>query len=203
MLNCLLASVDAGAIIGIVVAILVLILVFSIISWYIKTHNLFVALKNKIEEAWANIDVFLKKRFDLIPNLVETVKGYAKHESETLRSVIEARNIGMAAMTQQQSMEAANTMNSSLRTFLQVVSEEYPELKANANFLDLQNQLKSLEAELESARRYYNGVVKQFNTKRERFPDKIVVSRMGEEYGKKVYFEITDPEERKNVKVSF
>lgn len=202
MLNSLLA-LGTGAIIGIVIAVVVVILIIAIISWYIKTYNLFVALKNKIEEAWANIDVFLKKRFDLIPNLVETVKGYAKHESETLRSVIEARNIGMSAKDPHTAMEAANTMTSSLHTFFQAVSEEYPELKANTNFLDLQNQLKSLEAELESARRYYNGVVKQFNTKRERFPDSIVVRRMGEEYGKKEYFEITEPTERQNVRVSF
>lgn len=202
MLNCLLA-LDAGAIIGIVFAVIAVILIIAIVAWYIKTYNIFVALKNKVEEAWATIDVFLKKRYDLIPNLVETVKGYAKHESETLRSVIEARNIGMAANNPQAAMEAANGMSSSLRTFLQAVSEEYPDLKANANFLDLQNQLKSLEAELESARRYYNGVVKQFNTKRERFPDKIVVSRMGSDYDKKAYFEITDPVERQNVKVSF
>ena len=202
MLNSLLA-LSPGAIVGIVVAVVVVILVISIISWYIKTYNLFVALKNKVEEAWATIDVFLKKRYDLIPNLVETVKGYAKHESETLRSVIEARNIGVAANNPQAAMAAANGMSNSLKTFLQAVSEDYPDLKANANFLDLQNQLKSLEAELESARRYYNGVVKQFNTKRERFPDKIVVSRMGSDYDKKAYFEITDPVERQNVKVSF
>ena len=202
MLNCLLA-LDAGAIIGIVFAVIAVILIIAIIAWYIKTYNIFVALKNKVEEAWATIDVFLKKRYDLIPNLVETVKGYAKHESETLRSVIEARNIGMAANNPQAAMAAANGMTNSLKTFLQAVSEDYPELTANANFLDLQNQLKSLEAELESARRYYNGVVKQFNTKRERFPDKIVVSRMGSDYDKKAYFEITDPVERQNVKVTF
>lgn len=202
MLNCLL-TLDSGAIIGIVAGVVGVILIIAVIAWYVKTYNLFVALKNKVEEAWATIDVYLKKRYDLIPNLVETVKGYAKHESETLRSVIEARNIGMSANNPQAAMEAANGMSSSLKTFFQAVSEEYPELKANANFLDLQNQLKSLESELESARRYYNNVVKQFNTKRERFPDKIVVSRMGEDYGKKAYFEITNPVERENVKVSF
>ena len=199
MLNLLLAP-NMGAIVGGVLAVVV---VVAIVAWYIKTHNLFVALKNKVEEAWANIDVFLKKRYDLIPNLVETVKGYAKHESETLRSVIEARNIGMAAKDAHSAIEAAGAMSSSLHTFFHAVSEEYPELKANANFLDLQNQLKSLEAELESARRYYNGVVKQFNTKRERFPDSIVVSRMGSDYDKKEYFEITNPIERENVMVSF
>ena len=202
MLNCLLA-LGTGAIVGIVVGTIAVILIIAIVAWAIKTHNLFVALKNKVEESWATIDVFLKKRFDLIPNLVETVKGYAKHESETLRSVIEARNIGMSANGTKEAIAAANTMSSSLQTFFQAVSEEYPQLKANANFLDLQNQLKSLEAELESARRYYNGAVKQFNTKREQFPDSIIVSRMGSEYEKKAYFEITNPIERENVKISF
>lgn len=202
MFNSLLA-IKVGAIIGIVVAVVVVILIISIISWYIKTYNAFVRLKNKVEEAWKNIDVFLKKRFDLIPNLVETVKGFAKHESETLRSVIEARNIGMAANNPQAVMEADRAMTSSLHTFFQAVSESYPQLQANANFLDLQNQLKSIEAELESARRYYNGVVKQFNTKLELFPDRIVAKRMGEDYTKKDYFEITDPVERQNVRVSF
>ena len=202
MLNCLLA-LGTGAIVGIVAAVIAVILIVVVISWWIKTHNLFVALKNKAEEAWATIDVFLKKRFDLIPNLVETVKGYAKHESETLRSVIEARNVGISAKDPQSAIAAANAMSTSLQTFFQAVSEEYPQLQANANFLDLQNQLKSLEAELESARRYYNGAVKQFNTKREQFPDSIVVKRMGSEYDKKEYFEITNPLERENVKVSF
>ena len=202
MMNSLLA-IKVGAIIGIIVAVVVVILFIAIISWYIKTYNGFVRLKNKVEEAWKNIDVFLKKRFDLIPNLVETVKGYAKHESETLRSVVEARNVGMAANNPQAAMQAANAMTSSLHTFFQAVSENYPELQANRNFLDLQNQLKSIEAELESARRYYNGVVKQFNTKLELFPDRIVARRMGSDYTKKDYFEITDPVERQNVKVSF
>ena len=97
MLNSLLISV--GGIIGIVAAVVVLILIISLVSWYIKTRNDFVRLKNRVEEAWATIDVYLKKRFDLIPNLVETVKGFAKHESETLQSVVAARNIAMGART--------------------------------------------------------------------------------------------------------
>ena len=201
MLNYLLMS--TGAVTGLVIGLIVVVLVIAIVAWYIKTRNAFVRLKNKIDEAWANIDVFLKKRFDLIPNLVETVKGYAKHESETLRSVIEARNMGMSAKNPQAVMEADKAMTSSLHTFFQAVSESYPELKANTNFLDLQNQLKSLESELESTRRYYNGAVKQFNTKRELFPDNIVVQRMGFDYEKKAYFEVTNPVERENVKVSF
>ena len=204
MLDCLLLSDGAitGIIVGAVVLIL-LILVISIVAWWISTRNAFVRLKNKLEEAWATIDVYLKKRYDLIPNLVETVKGFAKHESTTLENVIKARNIAAGATTQQEKIDAANALSGSLRTFLNVVSESYPQLQANANFLDLQNQLKMIENELESARRYYNGVVKSFNTKLEIFPANIVGSRMGEEYKKRPYFEIDNPEERKAVKVQF
>jgi LemA protein len=182
----------------------VLILIISLVSWYIKTRNDFVRLKNRVEEAWATIDVYLKKRFDLIPNLVETVKGFAKHESETLQAVISARNIGMSAKTPDEVMSASNGLTSSLRTFFSAVSESYPQLQANTNFLDLQNQLKAIEGELESSRRYYNGVVKSFNTKIDLFPANIVVKGMGEEYNtKRPYFELDSEEERKNVKVSF
>jgi LemA protein len=160
-------------------------------------------LKNKVEEAWATIDVYLKKRFDLIPNLVETVKGYAKHESETLQKVISARNIAANAVTPDEKIKAANELTGSLRTFFSAVSESYPQLQANTNFLDLQGQLKNIEGELESARRYYNGTVKSFNTKLELFPDTIVGKRMGEEYTKRPYFELDSAEERQNVKVSF
>jgi LemA protein len=202
MINSLLISV--GGWIGIIAGIIVLILIISLVSWYIKTRNDFVRLKNRVEEAWATIDVYLKKRFDLIPNLVETVKGFAKHESETLQAVISARNIGMSAKTPDEVMSASNGLTSSLRTFFSAVSESYPQLQANTNFLDLQNQLKAIEGELESSRRYYNGVVKSFNTKIDLFPANIVAKGMGEEYNtKRPYFELDSEEERKNVKVSF
>lgn len=204
MTNVLLLS--TGAIVGIVVGVVVgvlLIVAICLVSWWIKTRNAFVRLKNKLEEAWANIDVFLKKRYDLIPNLVETVKGFAKHESETLQKVIAARNIAMNAATPGEKVEAEKALAGSLRTFFSVVSESYPQLQANTNFLDLQNQLKSIEKELESSRRYYNGYVKTFNTKLEVFPACIVGKRMGEEYVKRPYFELDSPEERQNVKVSF
>lgn len=201
MLNSLLISV--GGIIGIVAAVVVLILIISLVSWYIKTRNDFVRLKNRVEEAWATIDVYLKKRFDLIPNLVETVKGFAKHESETLQSVVAARNIAMGARTPDEKMAADAGLTNSLRTFFSAVSESYPQLQANTNFLDLQNQLKGIEGELESSRRYYNGVVKSFNTKLEIFPANLVVKGMGEEYVKRPYFELDNEEERKNVKVQF
>lgn len=186
----------------IIIAVVVL-LVIILVSWYINTRNNFVRMKNKVEEAWASIDVYLKKRFDLIPNLVETVKGFAKHETETLEKVIAARNIAAGARTPEEKMSASANLTGSLKTFFNVVSESYPELKANTNFLDLQNQLKQLEASLENARLYYNGQVKTFNTAIELFPGNIVVKGMGEEYKKRPYFEIENEEERQNVKVQF
>ena len=198
MLNSLL--IGTGGIIAIVV---VVVLVIAVIGWYISTRNAFVTLKNKVEEAWATIDVYLKKRFDLIPNLVATVKGYAKHESETLEKVVAARNVGMGAKTADEKMAAANNLSSSLRTLFTAVSESYPELHANQNFRDLQAQLQKIEGELESSRRYYNGIVKSFNTKLEIFPSNIVANGMGEDYKKRAYFELDSAEERQNVKVEF
>ena len=201
MLNNLL--IGTGAIVGIVIGAVVLVFVIAVAIWWIKTRNAFVRLKNQVEEAWATIDVYLKKRYDLIPNLVETVKGFAAHESETLKNVVAARNIAMSAKTADEKVAAENGLTNSLRTFFSAVAESYPQLKANTNFLDLQGQLKMIEGELESSRRYYNGVVKSFNTKLEIFPANIVGSRMGEEYKKRPYFELENEEERKNVKVSF
>ena len=195
--------VSTGAIVGIVIGVLVLVAVIAIAGWWISTNNALVRLKNKVEEAWATIDVYLKKRFDLIPNLVETVKGYASHETETLEKVIAARNIAGGATSGESRIAAEKELSSSLRTFLNVVSESYPELKANENFLGLQKQLKEIEGDLEGARRYYNANVKAFNTKIEVFPSNIVAKGMGEDYKKRPYFELDSAEERKNVKVSF
>ena len=199
-MNGLLAS---GSIVGLVIALIVVGLVVAVIGWWISTNNALVRLKNKVEEAWATIDVYLKKRFDLIPNLVETVKGYASHETQTLEKVISARNIAASATTGEARIAAEKELSSSLRTFLNVVSESYPDLKANTNFLDLQNQLKQIEGELEGARRYYNGNVKAFNTKIEVFPSNLLAKGMGEDYKKRPYFELDSAEERQNVKVSF
>ncbi|MBQ8295232.1 MAG: LemA family protein [Clostridia bacterium] len=200
MVNALLISGGAWAAIVIVALLIVAI---AIVGWIISTRNGFVRLKNKLEEAWANVDVYLKKRYDLVPNLVATVKGYAAHESETLKAVVEARNASASATTPQDKMAAANGMSSSLRTLFTAVSESYPQLKADQNFLDLQKQLKSLEEEIESARRYYNGTVKAFNTKLEVFPANLVGNRMGADYKKRDYFELDDVSERKNVEVKF
>ncbi|MBE5744847.1 MAG: LemA family protein [Clostridiales bacterium] len=194
---------SGGAIAGIIVGSVVFLLAIIFVCWWIKTRNAFVRLKNRVEEAWATIDVFLKKRYDLIPNLVETVKGYAKHESETLQNVVAARNMAMSAKTIEEKAAAENGLTGSLRTFFSAVAESYPQLHANTNFLDLQNQLRNIESELESSRRYYNGVVKSFNTKLELFPANIVGKRMGEEYTKRPYFELDSAEERQNIKVQF
>jgi LemA protein len=188
---------------GWIAIIAVVVIIVALVGWYISTRNGFVRLKNKVEEAWATIDVYLKKRFDLIPNLVETVKGYASHESETLEAVVRARNLSVGAKTLEEKMTADSQLSSSLKTLFTAVSESYPDLKANSGFLDLQSQLKTIEGELEGARRYYNGVVKAFNTKLEIFPSNIVANGMGEEYKKRAYFELDSAEERQNVKVQF
>ena len=201
MVHSLLLS--TGAIVGIVIGVVVVLLAVAVIGWWISTRNAFVVLKNKVEEAWGTIDVYLQKRFDLIPNLVETVKGYAKHESETLEKVVLARNVGVNARTADEKMQAANNLSSSLSTLFTAVSESYPELHANSNFRDLQAQLQKIEGELEGARRYYNGVVKSFNTKLEVFPSNLVANGMGEDYKKRAYFELTSVDARQNVKVQF
>lgn len=186
-----------GGIIGIVAAVVV---VLAIVIWAIAAHNSLVNMQNKYEEAFHNIDVYLKKRYDLIPNMVETVKGYASHESGTLEKVIAARNKAQSAATTAEKIEANAELSQTIRNF-NMVMERYPELKANTNFLDLQNQLKNLEYELANVRKYYNATIKQFNTKIRSFPSSIIAKCMHLE--KQPYFELDDPEERKNVKVQF
>lgn len=191
---------EPWAIILICVIAVVLVIAIAIVCWYIGTKNNFVRSKNKVEEAFATIDVYLKKRYDLIPNLVETVKGYAKHESETLEKVIAARNNAASATTTAEKIEANANLSNAIKS-INVVAERYPELKANVNFIDLSNQLKGIESELANSRKYYNAMVKSFNTDKDIFPKSIVANRMRLE--KFPYFELDSAEERKNVKVSF
>ena len=153
--------------------IILLVIIAVVAIWFIGTYNGFIQLKNKVEEAFSTMDVYLVKRYDLIPNLVETVKGYAKHESETLENVIKARNAAVSATTPAQKIESENQLSGVLTKFM-ALSESYPELKANTNFIDLQNQLQTMEGEIANSRKYYNGVVKQFNTKVESIPSNIV-----------------------------
>ena len=194
-----LLALSTGALVGIIAAVVVVIIVIAIVAWYIGCYNSLQRLKNVVEEGWATIDVQLKKRYDLIPNLVETVKGYAKHESGTLEAVIKARNAAMTA-TGDAKMEAENALSGTLKTLF-ALQEAYPDLKANTNFLDLQNQLKLVETEIASARRYYNGTVKELNTKIEVFPSNLVAKRMRLE--KRSYFEIENSAERNAPAVKF
>lgn len=192
---------SSGALIGICVGVgVVVLLAIIFIAVWIKIHNRLLRLKNQSEEAWATIDVQLKKRYDLIPNLVETVKGYAKHESGTLEAVIHARNAAMSATTTGEKIDAENALSGTLKSLFKL-QEAYPDLKANQNFMDLQRQLKSVEDEIASARRYYNAVVREFNTQIVVFPSSIIARRMRLE--KQKYFELDSEEERKNVKVQF
>ncbi len=179
-------------IIGIVIAVIVIIAIMM--------YNSFVSMKNKIDEAFSTMDVYLKKRYDLIPNLVETVKGYAKHESETLENVIKARNMAMNSQNMEDKINGENMITSSLKSIF-ALAESYPDLKANENFNDLQNKLNRMEDEIASSRKYYNAVVKEFNTKTEQFPSSIIANMFG--FSPKPFFEIADTAQRENITVKF
>ena len=181
--------------VGIIIAIVIVLVVIAI-----GMYNSFIKLKNSSEEAFSTMDVYMKKRFDLIPNLVETVKGYASHEKETLEKVIAARNNLQNAATPEEKLAGENALQGTLKTLF-AVAEAYPDLKANTNFLDLQNQLQSVENDIANSRKYYNAVVKQFNTKCEMFPSNIIASIF--HFEKKPMFEVDSAEERKNVEVKF
>ncbi len=176
------------------------VLIIAIVIWFICTYNKLVSLRVHMEDAFSVIDIYLKKRFDLIPNLVETVKGYAKHESETFIKVTEARAKSTKASTIPEKIEADKAMSSALYGFYRV-TESYPDLRANVNFMDLQAQLRTIENELVNARKYYNATVRDLNKKIQSFPSLIVAKMFKFEIAK--LFELDSPEERKNVKVSF
>ncbi len=200
MTNLLLLS--TGAIVGIVIAAVVVLLVVILIGAVIGIYNSLVRLKNTVDEAWSTIDVQLKKRYDLIPNLVETVKGYATHESETLEKVIAARKLAMSAGSTEERMQAENMLTGTLKSLFALnLQERYPDLKANAHFTDLMNQLQRIEEEIASARRYYNGTVKEFNTKIELFPSNIIANLFG--FKQRQFFEIAEEEQREPVAVKF
>ena len=180
--------------------VIILVVVLVVVVWLISSYNGFVKLRNKTEEAYSAMDVSLKKRYDLIPNFVETVKGYAKQESETLEKVIAARNSAMSASTPADKIEKDNVLTGTLRSLF-AISENYPDLKANVNFMELQNQLSRIEEEIAGSRRYYNGVVNKFNTKIEMFPGNILAEIFN--FERKPLYEVTSEGERENVKVSF
>ena len=191
----LLSNAAIGGIVGGAVGAVVLI----IIIWAICTHNKIVRMKSQIEDAFANIDVYLKKRFDLIPNLVETVKGYAKQENEIFTKVTELRAAAMKANTVQEKVEANNQLSRAILRFYKV-TENYPNLKANANFMDLQNQLRNIEIELAQSRKYFNATTREYNTYVQAIPACFIAKSM--KCAPLPYFEANE-EERQNVKVQF
>ncbi len=181
--------------IWIVVAIIVL-----VIFWLIAVYNGLIALKNRTDEAWSDIDVQLKRRYDLIPNLIETVKGYAHHEQGTFQKVVEARNIAMnQSGGVEEKAKAENMLSSTLKSIF-ALAESYPDLKANQNFLKLQDELSDTENKIQAARRFYNGNARDFNIKIEVFPNNLIVNYL--KFKKFDYFE-ADTEEKKNIEVKF
>jgi len=182
----------------IVIVIVVLLLLAGLI--YILVRNSLISLNQRVGESWSGIDVQLKRRHDLVPNLVETVKGYASHESETFEKVTQARAAAMQASGPAEAGQAEGQLTAALGG-LRVVAEQYPQLRATENFQQLQRQLSELEDEIQASRRIYNSNVQQFNTRIQQFPASIPAKQMG--YAEKQYFEITEAAEREAPQVSF
>ena len=178
--------------------IIVVILVLLIL-YVISTYNTLVGLKNKVKDGWSQIEVVLKRRADLIPNLVETVKGYAKHEEGTLTAVIEARNKAVSATTPEEAMKAEGEVTQALSRLF-ALNESYPELKANQNFLDLQKSLEETENKITYSRQFYNDNVLNYNNKTEMFPSNIVASIF--RFEKFKFFEASE-KDRETPKVQF
>lgn len=184
-----------GIVILIIVAVLALVAAVLVVSVY----NSLVTTKNRIEEALSTIEAYLKRRYDLIPNLVETVKGYATHEKKTFTKVIEARNKVMSAVGFEEMSRSENALKETLKSLF-ALAEAYPELKANENFMELQRELTKTEDDILQSRKYYNAVVKRFNTKIEVFPNSLIASLF--RFEKREYYRIEE-EAGENVKVTF
>lgn len=183
-----------------IIFIILAVIVVVLIGWAISTYNKFIKFDNKVEEAFSTMDVYLKKRYDLIPNLVETIKGYAKHESETLENVIQARNLAVDAKTMDEKIQTEKNFQSMLGP-LYAISEQYPNLKADQHFASLQQELQKMETEIANARKYYNAVCVKFNNLVEMFPSNILAGIFHKT--KKTLYEIDDTVQRENVKVQF
>ncbi len=179
--------------------IIILVIVLLIVLYVISTYNLLVTLRNKVKDQWSQIDVVLKNRCDLIPNVVETVKGYAKHEKGTLEAVINARNKAVSATTKEDEIKASGEVTQALSRLF-ALTESYPELKANENFIDLQNKLNEVEEKIRFARQFYNDCVLSYKNKLEMFPSNIVANMFG--FKPEAFFEASE-DERKNVQVKF
>jgi LemA protein len=189
---------------GTTILYIVLAAVVLIVFWLIAVYNGLIKLRNRVDEAFSDIDVQLKRRYDLIPNLMETVKGYMKHEAGTMENVTKARTAAMATRddknaTPEQRAESENMLTGALKTLF-AVAESYPDLKASGNFAKLQDELTDTENKIQASRRFYNGNVRDFNTKIQVFPTNMIANMLGfKEYD---FFE-ADEAEKENVKVSF
>ena len=178
--------------------IVLLVLIIGIVA--IVCYNKLVREKISVEEAFSTMDVYLKKRFDLIPNLVETVKGYAKHEKETLDEVISLRGKSYGTMSVEEKLDSSNAISQAVPKLL-ALAEAYPDLKANQNFINLSEQLEEVEEDIANARKYYNGTVKRYNMSVQTIPCNIIAAMF--HFESKPMFEVSDTAERENVKVSF
>lgn len=179
---------------------ILIIIVGVVVLAAILIYNSLVRLRQRVKEAWSDIDVQLKRRYDLIPNLVETVKGYASHERELLEKVTAARTAAMGASSPKEKADAENMLSGTLKTLF-AVSENYPQLKANENFLELQRELSDTENKIQAARRFYNGNVMELNTKVETFPSNIVAGMFG--FKQEEFFELEEEAAKQPVQVKF
>lgn len=179
---------------------IILIIVAVIIFWIIGAYNGLVTLRHRVRNAWSQIDVQLQRRFDLIPNLVETVKGYTSHEEAVLTKVTELRTSWAKASTVHEKSELANELSNTLKTIM-AVSENYPDLKANQNFSELQEELQNTENKISYSRQFYNDIVTKYNTKLEVFPDNLIASMF--HFTAEELFVVDNEEAKKNVKVNF
>jgi LemA protein len=179
---------------------IVLIIIAVVFLFAIGIYNRLINLRNRCDNAWAQVDVQLRRRYDLIPNLVETVKGYAKHEREVFQKVTEARSKAINAETVKEQGEAENMLSGALKSLFAVV-ENYPELKANQNFMMLQEELAGTEGKIAYARQFYNDSVMKFNVKQQVFPSNVVANMFN--FNEKEYFEIEEPEARAPVELKF
>lgn len=177
-----------------------LLLIVIVLVWAIMTYNQFVSLRNRCEEAFSTMDVYLQKRYDLIPNLVETVKGYTNHEQETLTKITQARNLALNARTHSEKIESEKEVKGLLNNLF-AIAENYPELKASSNFAELQTQLQHMEEDIANARKYYNTVVRNFNILCESIPSNLIAKVC--HFDLQPLYMIDDDQHRKNVKVSF
>ncbi len=171
-----------------------------VVLWVIFIFNALVRLKNRVSEAWSDIDVQLKRRYDLIPNLMETVKGYMQHEEGVLTKVTEARNMAMNASGTEAKGKAENMLSETLKSLF-AVAESYPDLKASQNFLQLQDEISDTENKIQASRRFYNGNVRDFNTKIQVFPNNMIANTLG--FKALEFFEVENEKERENVQVKF